>query len=528
MTGSPGMTLTSRFTPRLWTPVGLREFLERRGPTFIKIGQFLALRPDIIAQEYCDELMRLFERVPAFGWSDAHRIIREDLGAEPADLFAYIDTRPLATGSLAQTYLARLNDGTEVAVKVLRPSVERRVARDLRHARRLAGLLELSGATLILSPREVVEELASWLMQELDLENELTNIRRMRRLVAGSPFQLVPRPYPRLSGKRVLTTRFVRGTHVIDLLLPRDANGRQLTVPADESGVDRDVLAERLILACLTQIFRYRFFHADLHPGNLIALPRGRIAFVDFGLCEELDDTVRRRQMRYLAALYSGNNENVFRSLLEILVPSERADPEGLRRDFFAAVRARQERRGTGPGSDGASPVAAYMIAIMRAARRHGYAVPIRILAMYRALLTAESVAAKLGSSVDLQSVGRNFVERLQSEETLRVLDLDNLRPALLNYFSLWRDAPGQISQILSDLADNRLVLKVSETESPDLKQDRHRRTRAIVTSITAVSVAVLIAYTAGADGSGWLTWGLVGLLLLLYLATYLDYRKLK
>src|SRR5262249_9677666 len=157
------------------------------------------------------------------------------------------------------------------------------------------------------------------------------------------------------------------------------------------------------------------------------------------------DDTVRRRQMRYLAALYSGNNENVFRSLLEILVPSERADPEGLRRDFFAAVRARQERRGTAHrrGDGGASPVAAYMIAIMRAARRHGYAVPIRILAMYRALLTAEAVAAELGSSVDLQSVGRNFVERLQSEETLHALDLDNLRPALLNYFSLWRDAPG-------------------------------------------------------------------------------------
>jgi ubiquinone biosynthesis protein len=526
-------TFLRRLAPGIGDPVAFRQFLERRGPIFVKIGQFLALRPDLIAPEYCEELMRLFERVRPFSWAEARQTMKEDLGAEPAELFAYIDSNPLATGSLAQTYYARLRDGTEVAVKVLRPDIRQQVARDLRHARRLARLLDASGSTFIWSPRDVVEELASWLEQEMDLRRELSNMRRLRRLTAESKFQVVPRSYRHLCGPRVLTTGYVRGVHVIDLLAPRPGSRRPILSDPVDRGVDRDVLAENLILACLTQIFRYRFFHADLHPGNLIALPRDRLAFVDFGLCEELDETVRRHQMRYLAALYGRDNEKIFRSLLEILEPTERADAEALRRDFFASVRASESSSSGEPhAANGAytSPVANYMIAIMRAARRNGYRVPSRILAMYRALLTSESVAHQLGSKVDLRSVGGEFVSKQQSEEALNALDLENLQPALLSYLALWRESPGQLSQILSDLADNRFVLKTNVSENPDLKQDRNRRTRAVVTSIVAVSVAVLIAFPGPSldAETTWQTWGLVAVLLVLYLVTYLHYRKLK
>lgn len=516
---------------RIGGPAGLRQFLERRGPTFIKIGQFLALRPDLIARDYCEELMRLFERVPPFPWSEARRIIRDDLGAEPADLFGYFEPQPFAAGSLAQTHFARLANGTEVAVKILRPNVRQEIARDLRHARRLARLLEVSGADFILSPREVVEEIARWLMQELDLQRELSNISRLRRLTAGSAFQVVPRPYPRLSGPRVLTSGYVRGVHLIDLLSPRDRADRIAPEPAEKAGIDRDLLAERLIKACLTQIFRYRFFHADLHPGNLIALPRARLAFVDFGLCDALDENVRKRQMQYLGALYRGDNDQVFRYLQEILIATDAARPEGLRRDFFAAVRAwTAEDPGNATADDRSySPVANYMIDVMRAARRNGYRIPTGILAMYRALLAAETVAHQLGSDADLRSVGRAFFERLRTQEAIRALETGPLEPVLLSYLALWRDFPSQASQILSDLADNRFVLKVNVSEDADVSRDRNRRTRAVVSSIIAVSVAVLIAFPGNPDdAASWLTWLLVAALLLLYLVTYLHYRRLK
>ena len=163
-------SLTTQRRRGIGGPVGFRRFLERRGPTFVKIGQFLALRPDLIPREFSEELMRLFKRVPAFPWPEARRIIREDLDGEPAELFGYFDPKPFAAGSLAQIYFARLDDGAEVAVKILRPGARARIARDLRHARRLARLLTMSGSSFILSPQEVLEEIAGWLTQELDLQ----------------------------------------------------------------------------------------------------------------------------------------------------------------------------------------------------------------------------------------------------------------------------------------------------------------------------------------------------------------------
>jgi ubiquinone biosynthesis protein len=523
-------TLSAGLERRIGGPVGFRAFLERRGGTFIKIGQFLALRPDLIPPEYCQELLRLFERVPPFSWLEARQIIKEDLGAEPAELFGYIDATPLAAGSLAQTHYARLPSGREVAIKVLRPDARERVLRDLRHARRLARLIELSGASFILSPREAVEEISNWLMRELDLEQELANMRRLRGLTAESSFQVVPRPYPDYCGRRVLTAEYIRGVHFTDLLQPP---GAQHGGETDATEVDRDLLAERLIKASLIQMLRYRFFHADLHPGNLIAQSRGRIAFVDFGLCEEVDETFRRRQLRYLGALYRGDNEQVFRSLLEILVPTENADPEGLRNDFFAAVRARLDEQRTKETirlSDRtySSPIANYLVAVMRAARLNGYQVPVRILAMYRALLTAELVAHQLGSSADLRSVGRELIGKLQSDEMLQGFDSESLEPTLLSYFSLWRDYPGQVSQILTDLADNRFVLKAEVAENAELRQNRNRRARAIVTSIITIGVAILIAFPGFPKESEWITWLLVAALLLLYLVTYLQYRRLR
>lgn len=531
MTDTAARAPTARFFSRIEGPAEFRRLLEKRGPIFVKIGQFLALRPDLIPREYCQELMQLFERVRPFPWQEARQIIKEDLAAEPTDLFAYIEPRPLASGSLAQTHFARLKNGAEVAVKILRPDVKEQVERDLRRARRLVRLLELSRTSFILSPRDVLSEVSNWLRQELDLRQELANIQRLRRLTARSRFQSVPRPYPELSGPRVLTARYVRGVHVIDLLSPPGSRAEPEPESAEQADIDRDLLAEHLIEACLTQIFQYRFFHADLHPGNLIAIPPARIAFVDFGLCDELDETVRKRQMHYLSALYNGENEQVFRSLQEILLPTEHADPEALRRDFFAAVRSwsieKQRDREVEEGVYN-SPVANYMIAVMQAARRSGYQVPTGILAMYRALLTAESVAQQLGGGADLRSVGTAFFERLRLDEAFRLLNVEELRSVVLSYYSLWREYPGQLSQILADLADSRFVLKVNVSENPDLKRDRNRRTRAVVTSIVAVSVAVLLAALELSDyAGGWIGWLLMTILALLYIATFLQYWRL-
>ena len=252
-------------------PVQFRQFLQERGPIFIKLGQYLALRPDILPETYCDELMRLLDRVPPFSWAEARTILTHELRRAPSDVFRYIDTNPAAAGSLAQVHRAVLKDGTEVAVKVQRPHIEEQVRRDLKRARMLARLLEAAGAQPGVSPREVVEELAEWLTQELDFRRELANLTRLHGLAIDSPVARIPRPFPHLSTARVLTSEYLHGIPFTDLLKAIRPGVEEEARPVDAPGIDFRELTRNLIVSTLDQIFRYQFFHADLHPGNLFA-----------------------------------------------------------------------------------------------------------------------------------------------------------------------------------------------------------------------------------------------------------------
>src|SRR3954463_1526036 len=155
MPADPDRALESLAGRVVGGPEGFRELLERLGPTFVKVGQFLALRPDLVPQEYCDELMHLLDALPPFDWSEAESAIAADLGADPERLFAHVETTPIAAGSLAQTHRAVTLDGREVAVKVQRPGVKKRVARDLRRVRTIARLLELARVAPVVAPSEV-------------------------------------------------------------------------------------------------------------------------------------------------------------------------------------------------------------------------------------------------------------------------------------------------------------------------------------------------------------------------------------
>src|SRR6185295_17164503 len=298
----------------------------------------------------------------------------------------------------------------EVAVKIQRPDIRVQIMRDLRRARRMARLLEMGGTSFIVSPREVVEELAGWLMQEIDFSHEIKNLIRLYDLAAGSRFQKIPRPFPDFSTSKVLTSEYLRGLPMSELLLTVRSGHTNKDEDSDVLGVDRDRFAANLIWSSLIQIFRYQFFNADLHPGNLIASLGDVIGFVDFGLCVELDETVRERQMQYLSAVYSADTNRMFNALTDILVPSDETDMDAFRADFLAEISPyiNQSRNDQTDYEElntdtERSPTAQSLVGVLRAARWHKLHVPIRVLAMYRSLLTAEVVAQQLGPRVDLR-----------------------------------------------------------------------------------------------------------------------------
>lgn len=494
-------------------PERLTRILIRLGPTFIKIGQFLALRPDLLPQEYCDELLRLADRVPPSPWEAIREIIRTDLGEDPKKLFAYIDEEPLAAGSIAQVHRAETLDGDEVTVKVQRPDLPARVRRDLRKLRLLARLLKVSGIAPYISPDELLAELERWLKQELDFTKELNNHTRMYDEMAGEKDVRVPRPFPVYSGARVITTEYLRGVPFSDLIrLARRGDFEQI----ERLGYDREVLATRLIQSALHQIFRLRFFHADLHPGNILALEGNVIGLVDFGLTDVLDPTVEGTQSDYLAALYTNDIHGMYRAISQIFVAGENTDAEAFRRDFFAETNRWLTLLEDANG-DGAvrSPTAGYMVRLMRLARVHDMRPPISVLSMYRTLLSSESVAYHLRSGANLRDVGRDFFKEFQLERALAGYYPDRILAWLMQLNELARSGPSNFQQLLADLSEGRFVLSVRSLESAQGRRHANLRALLIALAVVSMSFALLLTLTVGQPGEGarimqWVLWPLL------------------
>lgn len=478
-------------------PRGLRTLLERLGPTYIKIGQFLALRPDLIPQEYCDELLGLTDRVHSFAWPQAREILTQELARDPLEVFTHINTVPHGAGALAQTHLARLKSGDEVVIKILRPGIREQVERDLSRLQVLARLLAISGADLIVSPAELVRELRTWLRQEVDLTRELDNLTRLRELAGEKSRDRFPRPYPQWSGPSVLVQEYLEGVPLSDLLAVIRSDREEDRRRVEQLGVDGNHLARSLFHSCLTQIFEYRFFHADLHPGNLLVLPDNRIGFVDFGLCDHLDMKVREGQTRYFAAVFGGDSDEIFNAAMEVLEPGDETDIEAFRREFFEETSvwtARGKEAFKAAKAGGRSPTGQWLVRILRSARRHRLHVPPRILSMYRAILTAESVASRLGDQFDARQVGRDFFAALQIREGLRPMSPEEVQSMALNMVAFMKKSPAQVQQLLTELAEGRFNVNTTVHDSSKKNLMSNRRTRLIASSILALGVAVLLS----------------------------------
>ena len=472
------------------TPADLRKALHRLGPAFIKIGQFLALRPDLLPQEYCDELLSLTDSADPFPWTAAREIIEQDLGVRIADRFTWLDQNPLAAASLAQVHLGTLLTGEEVVVKVQRPEIRARILKDVRRLGWIIRAFEVLGKPLPISRKELSQEIQRWLEEELDFAREVRNIQRLRETSSDRLEFSVPRVYPEFSGKRVITEQYLRGVPFSELLRLQRLGGQD---QIESLGLDRKKLAENLALTVLRQIFMMEIFHADPHPGNLIALPDNIIGFVDFGLVDRMDETIRRSQLRYIAAVSSGDEQEILHSVLEVLIPTVDSDVETFRRSFLVETqRWRREGELMLSGSRRASAFTQYMKQLMQLARQNRLLVPPSVLSMYRTIVTAESIAAMLAPEADLATVGRRFLEEYRRTSLQRQFSLQNLQMVAGDFLELLKTAPGHITRLMADVAEDRLRLRVVVTDSPENRRLANARARLVAGAVLFVGICIL------------------------------------
>ncbi len=374
----------------------LRLVCEDLGPTFVKLGQILSTRPDLLPEAYTTELAQLRDHVKPFPFAEAEAILAEEFGRPASEVFASLESTPLASASISQVYRATLPDGRQIAVKIRRPGIEKVVQADLEILKNLAQLAERRMPSLVpYGPVALAKELERTLKRELDLSIERRTMERCRGQFAREPTAHIPEVFRDFCTPRVLAMELIGGVSV------NDVEGlRRLKV--DPAAVA--VTGSRILLR---QIFRFGFFHADPHPGNLRVLPGGVIAPLDYGMFGRIDAPTRERIVDLLMGLIAEDTDRVLRALEALEIRGDHVDPRALRRDVSELVASYSDL------TLDAIDLSLLLRDLVGFIRAHHLTIPSDLVLLIRALVTIEGVGRDLDPHFDIAAQVRPFFREL-------------------------------------------------------------------------------------------------------------------
>ena len=494
----------------------LRESLDELGPTFVKFGQLLSTRPDIVPPDIITELRGLQDDVRPFPFEQAERVIEEELGNSLARLFLDFDPIPVAAASIGQVHRATLPNGRPVAVKVQRPDAARQIEADLALMYQAAKLVrERVHALAFIDTRALVDEFARQIRQELDYRLEGRNAEAFHRDFAGDPHVRVPRVYWTYSRARVLTLEWLEGTQLADV----DTLGLTLD--------ERRDLAYLVTETWMTMIFRNGFFHGDPHPANILVLEEaGAIGLVDFGSAGKLSDDDMTRLTRLFIDAAEENVDMLPKRLADLGVryPKEREE------EFRAELREIYYRY------YGASLAEIDPIQVIREAFQLIYSMNLRLPSRYllldRTIATLGSVGMELYPDFNVFEVARPYARSLMLERFTPERMARRARRDAFQYMHILREAPHQISEILEELRDGQIevgfVHKGLDEFLADLQRVFNRLVIALVVTggligssligifakagphFLGVNVISIIGFALSAVLGVWLLWGVV------------------
>lgn len=372
-------------------PVQFRRRLELLGPTYIKLGQILSLREDILPKSITIELRNLLNRLPVVPFDVFAQIVEKDLKRPLDEAYSWIDPVPLGSASIAQIHRATTLEGDEVVIKVVKPGIRETLRRDARLLRVLGAMLQWVIPRY--QPRQIIGEFVDYTIREVDLRREADNADTFTANFRDLPDVLFPRVYRELSGPSVLTMEFFDG--------PRPDEPEALALPLEA----RERLVQLGAQSIIRMLYRDGFFHADLHPGNLIVLPGPRVGFIDLGMVGRLDGDLRRTLLFYYYSLVNGDAEGAARYLTMVARPGAGGDPAGFRRE----VSEISARWGRSASFDSFSLAQLILESVTRGAQFRMY-FPVELVLMVKALITFEGVGNVLLPGIDVASVSRAHI----------------------------------------------------------------------------------------------------------------------
>lgn len=463
----------------LTQPERLRIALEELGVTFIKVGQVLSTRPDLIPEEYVVELRKLQDHAPLVSYTDITAAIERELGGSPESIFQTIDPVPRAAASIAQVHNATLPDGTRVVVKVRRPGIETVVEQDLAILGQISRFLLQNtefGKTFDLEG--IVDEFAYSIRNELDLTREGQNAERIAANFGNDPTIHVPKIFWDYSSRGVLTMEEVVGIKIDDL----DA--------LDAMGIDRKVLARNCAHIALEQVLEHGFFHADPHPGNFFVAPTGVIGLIDYGMVGRLEDRLRESLVRIALAVSRKNTDQVIDELLSMGATRRPVNRQVLGRDLDHLL-SRYDGLALGDLS-----AAQIFRDISSTAQKHGLTLPSDLILVVRVIAMDEGMGSNLDPQFNLIEFSKPYFVRFWKESHSASAVVRRMGEGAFDIADIGMELPHRLLRFLGT-AERGEMKVISHVEMPeklvkDLQQAINRIAISVLTAGLIIGLSVI------------------------------------
>jgi ubiquinone biosynthesis protein len=456
--------------------VRLRLALEALGPIFVKFGQILSTRRDLLPADIADELAKLQDQVPPFAPAIALAAVTRAYGKPVEAVFAEFDAVAIASASVAQVHFARLHDGREVAVKILRPGIERVIRKDVALLDAGASLIELLWADgKRLRPHEVVTEFARHLEDELDLMREAANASQLRRNFEHSPLLLVPEIHWDWCTTEVMVMERMHGTPVSHIASLR------------AQGIDLKQLSRAGVEIFFTQVFRHGFFHADMHPGNILVAASGHYIALDFGIMGSLTDSDKH----YLAQNFLAFFQRDYRRVAEVHIESGWAPPETRVDAFETAIRAVCEPIFAKPLKD--ISFGRVLLRLFQTSRRFNIEVQPQLVMLQKTLLNIEGLGRELDPELDLWATAKPYLEKWMSEQVGWRGLLRHLKTELPFWSHTLPQLPRLLHRYLEDAGNDRVTSALQRLAD----ETRDQNTVLALIAVSLIALSGLLLYIA-------------------------------